>query len=214
MSTVYFAIGITGGSGSGKTRFITELARKFQGGELCVISQDHYYKPIESQEADTKGIENFDLPSAIDHERFLHDIRQLKNGVAVVRKEYMFNNPSAVPKEITFLPAPVLVVEGLFIQYFREIDRELDLTIFIDAKDHLKLARRIMRDSAERGYGLDDVLYRYQHHVMPVYQSAIEPLRDSADLVIPNNHHFGRALEWLEYAIRGRLAAINPNPSK
>jgi uridine kinase len=209
MTTVHFTIGITGGSGSGKTRFITELASKFTAGELCVISQDHYYKPIEHQEADAKGIENFDLPSAIDHEQFIHDIRQIKKGISVTRNEYVFNNPSAVPKDIVFQPAPVLVVEGLFIQYFKEIDRELDLTLFIDAHDHLKLARRIIRDSEERGYGVNDVLYRFQHHVMPVYQTAIEPLRDTADLVIPNNHHFGRALEWLEYAIRGRLSAIN-----
>lgn len=208
MTTVHFTIGITGGSGSGKTRFITELARRFASGELCVVSQDHYYKPIENQVADAKGIENFDLPTAIDHEQFLRDIQQIKKGHSVTRKEYVFNNPAAVPKDIVLKPAPVLVVEGLFIRYFKEIDRELDLTLFIDASDHLKLARRILRDSEERGYGLNDVLYRYQHHVMPVYQTAIEPLRDTADLVIPNNHHFGRALEWLEYAIRGRLATI------
>src|SRR5690606_20145186 len=161
-------------------------------GELCVISQDHYYKPIEHQEADARGIENFDLPSAIDHIQFAHDIQQIKKGLSVTRKEYVFNNPAAVPKEIVLQPAPVLVVEGLFIRYFKEIDRELDLTLFIDARDHLKLARRILRDSGERGYGLDDVLYRFQNHVMPVYQAAIEPLRETADLVIPNNHHFGR----------------------
>src|SRR5690606_4020259 len=209
MATVHFTIGITGGSGSGKTRFVTELARRFTNGELCVISQDHYYKPLEHQEADAQGIENFDLPTAIDHEQFINDIRQIKQGHSVTRKEYVFNNPAAVPKDIVLRPAPVLVVEGLFIQYFKEIDRELALTLFIDARDHLKLARRILRDSEERGYGLNDVLYRFQHHVMPVYQSAIEPLRDTADLVIPNNHHFGRALEWLEYAIRGRLTAIH-----
>jgi len=209
MATVHFTIGITGGSGSGKTRFVTELASRFTNGELCVISQDHYYKPLEHQEADAQGIENFDLPTAIDHEQFINDIRQIKQGHSVTRKEYVFNNPAAVPKDIVLRPAPVLVVEGLFIQYFKELDRELDLTLFIDARDHLKLARRILRDSEERGYGLNDVLYRFQHHVMPVYQSAIEPLRDTADLVIPNNHHFGRALEWLEYAIRGRLTAIH-----
>src|SRR5690606_39792940 len=80
MTTVHFTIGITGGSGSGKTRFITELARRFASGELCVVSQDHYYKPIENQVADAKGIENFDLPTAIDHEQFLRDIQQIKKG--------------------------------------------------------------------------------------------------------------------------------------
>src|SRR5690606_10370906 len=149
MTTVHFTIGITGGSGSGKTRFITELASKFTAGELCVISQDHYYKPIEHQEADAQGVENFDLPTAIDHEQFIHDIRQIKQGRTVTRKEYVFNNPNAVPKDIVLQPAPVLVVEGLFIQYFKEIDRELDLTLFIYARDHLKLAPRILRDIAE-----------------------------------------------------------------
>ena len=207
MTKVICTIGITGGSGAGKTHFIHELARHFSEGQLCLISQDHYYKPLERQEADKDGIENFDLPSAIDHELFLYDIQSLKKGEVVLRKEYTFNNPAAQPKEIEFRPAPVLIVEGLFIQYFSDIDRELDLSIFIDAKDHLKLARRIMRDSQERGYGLEDVLYRYQHHVMPVYESSIEPLRHKADFIIPNNRHFERALEWLVYAIKGRLAA-------
>lgn len=207
MSKVICTIGITGGSGAGKTHFIHELARHFREDELCLISQDHYYKPLQSQEADKQGVENFDLPSAIDHKLFLRNIQALKRGEAVVRREYTFNNPAAQPREIEFRPAPVLIVEGLFVQYFSEIDRELDLSIFIDAKDHLKLARRIIRDSQERGYGLEDVLYRYQHHVMPVYESSIAPLRDKADLIIPNNRHFERALEWLVYAIKGRLAA-------
>lgn len=206
MKKVICTIGITGGSGAGKTHFIHELARRFREDELCLVSQDHYYKPIERQEADKQGIENFDLPSAIDHELFLHDIRSLKRGKPVIRKEYTFNNPSAMAGQIEFRPAPVLIVEGLFVQYFSEIDSELDLSIFIDAKDHLKLARRIMRDSLERGYGLEDVLYRYQHHVMPVYESAIEPLRHKADFIVPNNRYFERALEWLVYAIKGRLA--------
>lgn len=209
MTKVICTIGITGGSGAGKTYFIRELSKHFHDGELCLISQDHYYKPIESQEPDKHGIENFDLPSAIDHELFLRDIKSLKRGEVVKRKEYTFNNPAAEPKEFEFRPAPVIIVEGLFIQYFNDIDRELDLSIFIDAKDHLKLARRIIRDSQERGYGLEDVLYRYQHHVMPVYERTIEPLRHKADFIIPNNLHFKRALEWLVYAIRGRLA----NPS-
>lgn len=208
MATVSYTIGITGGSGSGKTYFIRELARHFSEDEICVISQDNYYKPIELQEADRQGIENFDLPSAVDHEAFLLDIQKLKRGETVIRKEYTFNSPQSMPQEIVVRPAPVLLVEGLFIQHFSEIDRELDLSIFIDAKDHLKLARRIIRDNKERGYGLEDVLYRYQYHVMPVYESMIEPLRHKADFVIPNNRHFERALEWLIFAIRGRLSSL------
>jgi len=98
---------------------------------------------------------------------------------------------------LTFKAAPIIVVEGLFVQYFQEISSELDLKIFVEAKDHVKLGRRIKRDQVERGYDVDDVLYRYQHHVMPVYESMIEPLKYNCDIVIPNNHHFENALNML-----------------
>jgi uridine kinase len=205
MTKVTYTIGIAGGSGSGKTHFINELAKHFSEEMLCLISQDHYYKPLEAQERDAQGVENFDLPSAIDHNQFLRDIIKLKSGEVLRRKEYTFNNPDAIPLELEFRPAPILIVEGLFIQYFHGIDREMDLRVFIEAKDHLKLTRRIKRDGNERGYDLEDVLYRYQYHVMPIYESLIEPLKERADLIIPNNHHFEPALEFLIYAIKGKL---------
>ncbi len=192
-----FTIGITGGSGSGKTFFLQGLASRLSTDQLCLISQDNYYKPRDLQPVDDNGIKNFDLPGAIDREAFLSDIQKLKSGEDVVKKEYTFNNPAAEQKMLFFKAAPILVVEGLFVQFFEEIDRELDLKIFVEAKDHVKMGRRIKRDQLERGYDLDDVLYRYQHHVMPVYESLIDPLKYHCDLVIPNNLHFDRALDVL-----------------
>jgi uridine kinase len=192
-----FTIGITGGSGSGKTFFLQGLAGRLEEGQLCLISQDNYYKPRDQQHEDENGIRNFDLPGAIDREAFLDDIRRLKAGEDVVKKEYTFNNPAAEQRMLFLKSAPIIVVEGLFVQYFEEIDRELDLKIFVEAKDHVKMGRRIKRDQIERGYDLDDVLYRYQHHVMPVYESLIDPLKYHCDLVIPNNRHFNRALDVL-----------------
>jgi uridine kinase len=200
-----YTIGITGGSGSGKTFFIKNLANRFEPDELCLISQDHYYNARETQREDERGVKNFDLPESIDCKQFLHDIQVLKSGKVLTKKEYTFNNPKAVPKLLEFKPAPIIIVEGLFVQYFPEIERELDLKIFIEAKDYLKLSRRIRRDNEERGYDLDDVLYRYQNHVMPVYESLIEPLKHRADIVIPNNDNFGRALEILTLALKGKL---------
>lgn len=200
-----YTIGITGGSGAGKTYFINTLASRFPSHELCLISQDHYYKPIHLQTKDEKGIENFDLPQSIDREKFREDILKLKRGETLEKKEYTFNNEKVSPKILVFKPAPILLIEGLFVQYFPEIEEELDLKIYIDAKDHLKLSRRIRRDNEERGYDLDDVLYRYQHHVMPVYESFIKPLKDAADIVIPNNHHFERALDMLTWSLKYRL---------
>jgi uridine kinase len=98
-----------------------------------------------------------------------------------------------------------LIVEGLFVQYFPRIERELDLKIFIEAREYIKLSRRIKRDNDERGYDLDDVLYRYQHHVMPIYESLIKPLKHKADLIIPNNQHFKNALDILVSALQRKL---------
>lgn len=203
-----FTIGITGGSGSGKTFLIEKLSCCFAPGQVCLISQDNYYKKREEQAIDENGIKNFDLPSAIDHLHFQSDLIKLKKGEVVRNLEYTFNNPNAKPRMIELRPAPVIIVEGIFVQYFKEIEAELDLKIFIEAKDHVKLSRRIRRDNEQRGYDLDDVLYRYQHHVMPVYERFIKPLKHSADLVIPNNSKFDRAVEVLVLSLKARLAGL------
>jgi uridine kinase len=206
-----FTIGITGGSGSGKTYFLQGLSSSFKPQEICLISQDNYYKSRDQQLIDENGVRNFDLPVSIDREAFSTDLLKLKARQDVIRKEYTFNNPSAEPKMLAFKAAPILIVEGLFIQYFEEIEQELDLKLFIEAKDHVKLGRRIKRDQTERGYDIDDVLYRYQHHVMPVYETLIEPLKHSADIVIPNNSHFNQALEVLVLFLKGRLSGLHIN---
>ena len=200
-----YTIGITGGSGSGKTFFIKELASHFRPEEICLISQDHYYKPLDVQFTDEQGVQNFDLPSSIDKDSLAADISMLKSGQSIVKKEYTFNNPKAAAKELKFTPAPILIVEGLFVQYFPDIVKELDLKIFIEARDYVKLTRRIRRDNEERGYDLNDVLYRYQNHVMPIYDSLIEPLKHQADLIIPNNNHFEHALHVLVRALKSHL---------
>lgn len=204
-----FTIGITGGSGSGKTYFLNKISTHFSDEELCLVSQDHYYRPIQEQVVDANGVVNFDLPESIDNEKFLQDIQLLKKGETVIKSEYTYNNTTVKPKQLIFKPAPILIVEGLFVQYFPALEKELDLKIFIEAKDHLKLSRRIRRDNEERGYDLDDVLYRYQHHVMPVYESLIKPLMHHADFVIPNNHRLERAMNFVIEGLQSKLAQLS-----
>ncbi|MBI5914717.1 MAG: uridine kinase, partial [Bacteroidetes bacterium] len=90
-----FLIGITGGSGSGKTTFIKELRSTFSTGEVCIISQDDYYYPREQQKTDDSGVKNFDLPRSIDKKSFAADIQRLMGGETVQRMEYTFNNEKA-----------------------------------------------------------------------------------------------------------------------
>lgn len=180
-------IGISGGSGSGKTSFIRSLRNKFQETNLCIISQDDYYLPRELQVNDENGVKNFDLPESIDIEAFVGDIHKLQQGHAIERMEYSFNNELAKPKTLHFNPAPVIVVEGLFVFHIKEIFKSLDLSIIINAKPSDKIIRRILRDQKERNYPLEDVLYRYKHHVMPSFERYIEPYIDDVDLIINNN---------------------------
>lgn len=200
-----YIIGITGGSGSGKTRFLNGLLSKFTTDEVCLISQDNYYKPREQQPVDIKGVKNFDLPESIDFEAYKRDIEALKNGKPVTIKEYTFNNPDAEPKLITLKPAPVIVVEGIFVLYYQPISKILDMKLYIDAKDYIKLIRRIVRDDKERGYDLDDVLYRYEHHVMPTYEKHIKPFKSQADIIIPNHKSYESALDVVVAFVKSKL---------
>ncbi|TPE44730.1 uridine kinase family protein [Pontibacter mangrovi] len=202
-----FIVGITGGSASGKTTFLNKLLTSFAPEDVCLISQDNYYKPREHQTADLNGVINFDLPSCIDDEAYAHDILKVRQGETVFRQEYTFNNPNVVPRQLEFRPAPIVVVEGIFVFYFEEIANLLDLKVYIDAKEYIKLQRRIVRDKVERGYDLDDVLYRYTNHVAPTYEKYIKPYKNDADIIIPNNENFERGLEVLTTYLNAKIKA-------
>lgn len=191
-----YVIGITGGSASGKTFFLKSLLRDFTDDEVCLISQDNYYKAMHMVPKDTNGVENFDLPEAIDFDLYAQHINDLISGREVHQLEYTFNNKDVTPKNLIFKPAPIIVVEGLFVFYEPKISKLLNLKVFIDAKEHIKIKRRIIRDNTERGYDLSDVLYRWEHHVAPTYEQFIRPTKETADLVVNNNENFENGL-WV-----------------
>ncbi len=202
-----YMVGITGGSASGKTLFIRRLLDSFGEDQICLLSQDNYYRERHLQPKDEKGYENFDLPESIDNQQFIKDIEALHNGKEVQKLEYTFNNPNMIPKLLTFKPAPVIVVEGIFVFYFQEILKKLDLRVFIDAEEHIKLKRRIKRDGQERGYDLEDVLYRYENHVAPTFDRFIRPFKADADLIVPNNKSFDHALEVIVTFLKSKTGA-------
>ncbi len=199
-------VGMTGGSASGKTLFLSRLMQTFGEEEICLVSQDNYYKSRDTQPVDENGVKNFDTPQSIDFDEFRRDLEQLKAGEVVRRAEYTFNNPSATPRELVFKPSPIIIAEGIFVFYDKELSSLFNLKLFIEAKNYLMLKRRITRDALERGYDLDDVLYRYEKHVAPTFEKYIEPLKHEADIIIPNNHHFDNALKVVVAYLQNELA--------
>ena len=202
-----YIIGITGGSGSGKTFILKKLEDEFFPGQLSIIAQDHYYHPREVQPIDPKGIINFDLPVSIDHHSLLDDVRTLMDGKSVLKKEYTFNNKEKEPTIIKFNPAPVLIVEGLFVHWFEELYNLLDLKVFIDADEKIRLDRRLDRDARERGYPASDVYYRFEHHIEPAFKKYIEPFKATSDLVIQNNTTPDAGMQVLTGIIASKLGA-------
>jgi uridine kinase len=200
-----YIVGVSGGSGSGKTYFLQQLIQSFGHDEICLVSQDNYYRPMEEQPIDENGWQNFDLPEAIDYLKYAHDLKQLRNGKVINRLEYTFNKPDKIPAMLTFRSLPVILIEGIFVFYYKEIADLIDLKIFIEAKDHVRIKRRIIRDNQERGYDLQDVLYRYENHVMPAYELYTEPYKSQADFIIPNNHTFDTALEIITTFLKQKI---------
>ncbi|WP_121244914.1 uridine kinase [Mucilaginibacter phyllosphaerae] len=185
-----YVIGVAGGSGSGKTFFLKSFLEHFTADEVCLVSQDDYYFPVAHNMTKEENKEyNFDLPSTIDHEHFESDIFKLLNNQSFVKQEYTFNNSNAVPKMLEIKPAPIIIVEGLFIMHFGKIKDVLDMTIFIEADEHIALHRRLKRDLEERGYSNEDAYYKWVNHVVPAYKEYLLPYRDVCDRVIVNNTH-------------------------
>lgn len=201
-----YLIGLTGASGSGKTTFLHNLQEEFGAEELCIISQDNYYHPKEQQETDKQGVQNFDLPTSIDREQFFIDIKKLLRQETVTRKEYTFNNADKEAKKLVFEPRPIIILEGIFVFYYTEIAKLLDLKVFLYAKETTALSRRIRRDQQERNYPLDDVLYRYENHVQPTYERYIKPFMDQADIIINNTQHFKNGLSVLKGFLHQKLS--------
>jgi len=199
-------IGISGGSGSGKTTIVREIRESYSPSEVCLLSLDDYYVPRDQQLTDENGIKNFDLPRSINEVELLRDILKLKTGQSVEREEYTFNNDQASPKTLVFKPAPIIIVEGIFIYHYNGVRDALDVKVYIDADHDIKLNRRIKRDSIERNYPESDVRYRFKHHVTPSYQQYVAPYKAICDIVINNNIHYKTGLAMLNAFINSELS--------
>ncbi|HAR20713.1 MAG TPA: uridine kinase [Cytophagales bacterium] len=199
-----YVIGITGGSGSGKTSFTTKLLQAI-APNASVLTLDHYYYPIHLQPVDENGKPNFDEPHSLDLGKYFNDFGRLLKGETLTLKEYTFNNPLLQPKEIVVEPATVLILEGLYVFHLPEVGALVDLKVFIDLNDSEKVARRLKRDAEERGYSHDDVLYSQKHHVTPAYEKYIVKHKHDADIVIPNYPDFEKSLEVLVVFLRTKF---------
>ena len=201
-----FVIGVSGGSGAGKTFFLNSFLENFNQHQVCLVSQDDYYKRVsDNMTVEENRNHNFDLPECIEIEQFEKDVADLLNLKTILKQQYNFNNKSEKAKILEFKSAPILIIEGLFIYHYPKLNQFFDYKIFIDAQEELALERRIKRDAIERGYCLEDVLYKWNNHVLPAYHKYLLPYRSQCDLIVSNNTNDSKAIREVCHSVSSKI---------
>lgn len=198
-------IGISGGTGSGKTTVVSQIINELPTDEVCVISQDSYYKATDNLSYKEREKINFDHPRAIDFELLQNHISSLKSGEIIEQPVYSFVTHNRTKDTVKTHPRKVVIVEGILIFNHRELLDLFDIKIFVHADADERLIRRIRRDIKERGRSIDEVLNRYQDTLKPMHDQFIEPSKNFADIIIPNDRHNTVAIDIVRTVINERL---------
>ncbi|MCF8274456.1 MAG: uridine kinase [Flavobacteriaceae bacterium] len=198
-------IGIAGGTGCGKTTVVNKIINELPDGEVGVISQDSYYKDNSNLSYDERIKINFDHPRSIDFDLLVEHLKSLKNGDPVHQPVYSFVKHNRTGDTIFTHPRKVMIVEGILIFTNPELREMFDIKIFVHADTDERLIRRLKRDISERGRDLDEVLARYQNTLKPMHEQFIEPTKEYADMIIPNNRHNNVAIDIVRSIITQKL---------
>ncbi|GGK32867.1 uridine kinase [Yeosuana aromativorans] len=198
-------IGIAGGTGCGKTTVVNKIIDELPEGEVGVISQDSYYKDTSHLSFEERIKINFDHPRSIDFDLLEQHLKELKQGQAIHQPVYSFVKHNRTGDTIVTHPRKVMIVEGILILTNPELREMFDIKIFVHADTDERLIRRLKRDISERGRDLDEVLMRYQTTLKPMHEQFIEPMKEHADIIIPNNRHNMVAIDILRQIITQKL---------
>lgn len=198
-------IGIAGGTGSGKTTVVNQILNQITAEEICVISQDSYYKKTDDLTYKQRTKINFDHPNAIDFELLVTHLKDLKNNKVIEQPVYSFVSHNRTEDTLKTHPRKVIIVEGILIFNNLELRELFDIKIFVHADADERLIRRLRRDIKERGRDLDEVLDRYQNTLKPMHQQFIEPTKNFADIIIPNDKYNTVAIDIVRTVINQKL---------
>ena len=193
-------IGITGGSGSGKSTIVHKISEL--GPDFVFIAQDNYYKSASYINNSNITAFNFDHPDAFDMDLLYSQLLSLKDGKAIDMPQYDFVKHCRKEETVHVEPARLIIVEGLMVLHDPKIRSLLDLKIYVDTPDDIRFIRRLQRDINERGRTVESVIKQYLEVVRPGHLSFIEPTKEYANIIIPEGGHNEMALAVLMSFIR------------
>lgn len=195
-------IGITGGTGSGKSTIAKEIYRQF--GEECIamIEQDSYYKDQSHLSMEDRVKTNYDHPNAFDNTLLVEHLDSLLNGQSIEKPSYDFSIHNRVEETTTVEAKEIVIVEGILILEDPRIRELLDIKIYVDTDADVRIIRRMVRDMNERGRTMESVINQYLNVVKPMHNQFTEPTKKFADIIIPEGGHNKVAIDIIVAKIK------------
>lgn len=178
-------IGISGGTGSGKSTVTKEILKAITEENVAIIEQDSYYKDQSNLSFEDRVKTNYDHPFAFDNELLVKHLNDLMNRKSINKPIYDFEIHNRKLETEKVEPKDIIILEGILILFEEEIRNLLDIKIFVDTDSDVRVIRRILRDIKDRGRTLDSVILQYMETVRPAHLQFVEPTKRYADIIIP-----------------------------
>lgn len=199
-------IGVAGGSGSGKTTVVNYICEEFAEDNILRLEHDSYYRELKHLPFEERVKQNFDHPASLETELLIRHIEALMAGYPVEVPVYDFELHTRKDETITAAPSDVILIDGILIFSEPDLLKLMDVKIFVDTDDDVRLLRRLQRDIEERGRSVESVLTQYEKFVRPMHLEFVEPSKRYADVIIPRGGKNKVALEMVSALIRGKMA--------
>ncbi len=195
-------LGIAGGTGSGKTTVVENIANIVPKENVAILTQDSYYKDNSHLSFDERENINYDHPNSIDFELLLIHLKELIKGNSIQQPIYSYITHSRTKEYTTIHPKKIIIVEGILVFTNEKLRNLCDIKLFVHADADVRLIRRIKRDITERGRDINEVLTRYETTLKTMHEQFIEPTMKYADLIIPVGGKNKVAIEVLSSMIK------------
>ncbi len=205
MSKKPLIIGVAGGSGSGKTTVVRHICKSLGEDRLLLLEHDSYYRELNHLSLEEREKQNFDHPAALETELLIRHLDALKEGYPVEVPQYDFANHTRKEETITATPKDVILIDGILIFSEPELLKRMDVKIYVDTDDDIRLLRRLKRDINKRGRTVESVMEQYQNFVRPMHLEFVQPSKRYADVIIPRGGKNKVAMEMVVSLIRSKL---------
>ncbi|MFO3666292.1 uridine kinase [Anaerococcus kampingiae] len=201
-------LAVAGGSASGKSSIVKLLAKEFES-DLVVIGHDNYYKAHDDLAFEDRVGLNYDHPKAFDNDLFYDDLNKLLEGndIEMPIYDYTIHTRSKETKKIS--PKKIILIEGILVLYDKKIREITDTKVFVDADSDVRLKRRILRDTKERGRSIESCLTQYIEQVKPMHEKYVEPSKKYADIIIPRVAKNTKGIEILSKHIENLIGSTH-----